>query len=78
MGKRVCCQPVSQPTSVPNVPICSISTITVGFPPPPRVLAGDLTKVNQRDSSPNLMQMALKGMGKQVINESTDSHKNNM
>ena len=74
MRKRVCCQPVSQPTSVTNTPICLISTITVGLPPPARVLAEDLTKVNQRNNSPNLMQMASKDMGKQATSELTDSH----
>ena len=74
MRKMVCHQPVSQPTSVPYTPVILISIITVGLPPPARVLAEDSAKVQQRVSSPNLVQMASKGTGKQATSESTDSH----
>ena len=65
--------PVSQ-LSVPNTPTGSISTITVGILPPARVLAEDLTKVNQREGLPNLLLMASSGVGKQASRESVDSH----
>ena len=61
--------PVSQ-QSVPNTPAGSITTISVGIIPPARVVAEDLTKANLL---PNLLQMALSGVGKQVTSESTDS-----
>ena len=38
------------------------------------MVAEDLTKANLREGSPNLLQMALSGVGKQVTSESTDSH----
>ena len=37
------------------------------------VLAEDLTKANLREGSLNLLQMALKCVGKQAASESTDS-----
>ena len=64
--------PVSQP-STPTTPASSISTITVGILPPARVLAEDLTKATLREGSPNLLQMTLRGVGKQTTSESTDS-----
>ena len=74
MRERVHHPPVSQQTSAPNTPVSSISTITVGLPPPAKVLAEDLAKVDQRVSSPNLAQMASKDIGKQATSELTDSH----
>ena len=65
--------PVSQP-SVLNTLAGLISTITVGILPPARVLAEDLTKSNPREGLPNLLQMALSGVGKQATSESMDSH----
>ena len=47
----------------------------MGILPPARVLAEDLTKANLREGSPNLLQMALSGVGKQVTSELTDSHR---
>ena len=38
------------------------------------MLAEDLTKANLREGSPNLLQMALSGVGKQATSESMDSH----
>ena len=64
--------PVSQ-SSTPTTPAGLISTITVGVLPPARVLAEDLTKATLREGSPNLLQMALKGVSKQTTSESTDS-----
>ena len=64
--------PVPQ-SPAPNTLAGSISTITVGILPPARVLAEDLTKANLREGSPNLLQMALKCVGKQATSESTDS-----
>ena len=61
--------PVSQP-STSTTPAGSISTITVGVLPPARVLAEDLTKATLREGSPNLLQMALKGVSKQTTSES--------
>ena len=70
---KMCSTPVSQlPT--PNTPAGLISTVTVGILPPARVLAEDLTKATLREESPNLLQMALKCVGKQTACESTDSH----
>ena len=46
----------------------------MGILPPARVVAEDLTKANLREGSPNVLQMALSGVGKQVTSESTDSH----
>ena len=69
----MCSAPVSQ-LSAPNTPAGLISTITVGILPPARVLAEDLTKANLRKGLPNLLQMALKCVGKQATSESTDSH----
>ena len=64
--------PVSQlPT--PNTPAGSISALWGSFPTA-RVLAEDLTKATLREGSPNLLQMALKCVGKQTTSESTDSH----
>ena len=37
------------------------------------MLAEDLTKATLREDSPNLLQMTLKGVGKQTTSESTDS-----
>ena len=68
----MCSAPVSQPPTL-NTPAGSISTITVGILPPARVLEEDLTKATLREGSPNLLQMASKGIGKQT-SESTDSH----
>ena len=65
----------SAPFSVlptPNTLAGLISTITVGIFPA-RVLAEDLTKATLREGSPNLLQMALKCVGKQAASESTDS-----
>ena len=64
--------PVSQ-QSVPNTLAGSITTISVGIIPPARVLAEDVTKANLREGSPNLLQMALDGVGKQVTSELMDS-----
>ena len=50
-----------------------ISTITVGILPPAKVLTGDLIKATLREGSPNLLQMAMKGVGKQTTSETTDS-----
>ena len=50
-----------------------MSTITVGILPPARMLAEDLTKANLRQGSPNLLQMASSGVGKQAKSESMDS-----
>ena len=36
-------------------------------------MAEDLTKANLREGVPNLLQMALSGVGKQVTSELTDS-----
>ena len=47
----------------------------MGILPPAREVAEDLTKANLREGSPNLMQMALSGVGKQVTSESMDSHR---
>ena len=63
--------PVSQ-QSTPNIPAGSITTI--GILPPARVVAEDLTKANLREGSPNLLQLALSGVGKQVTSELMDSH----
>ena len=71
--KKKCNTPVSQPPT-PNTPACLISTITDGILPPARVLAEDLTKTTLREGSPNLLQMALKCVGKQTTSESTDFH----
>ena len=60
---KVCCAPVSQ-QSVPDTPAGLITTISVGIIPPARVVAEDLTKANLREGSPNLLQMALSGVGK--------------
>ena len=68
---EMCSAPVFQPTA-PNTPAGSISTITVGILPPARVLVEDLTKANLREGSPNLLQMALSGVGKQATSESID------
>ena len=68
----MCSAPVSQP-STPTTPASLISTITVGILPPARVLAENLTKATLREGSPNLLQMALKGVSKQTTSESTDS-----
>ena len=57
----------------PTTPAGLISTITVRILPPARVLAEDLTKATLREGSPNLLQMTLKGVGKQTTSESTDS-----
>ena len=65
--------PVSQ-QSAPNTLAGSITTISVGILPPDRVVAEDLTKANLGEGSPNLLQMALSGVGKQVTSESMDSH----
>ena len=46
----------------------------MGILPPARVVAEDLTKANLREGSPNLLQMASSGVGKQVTSELTDSH----
>ena len=59
--------------SAPNTLAGLISTITVEILPPARVLAEDLTKANLREGLPNLLQMALKCVGKQATSESTDS-----
>ena len=64
--------PVSQ-QSAPNTPAGLITTISVGIVPPARVVAEDLTKANLREGSPNLLQMASSGVGKQVTSESMDS-----
>ena len=56
------------------MPAGSISTITVGILPLPRVLAEDLTKATLREGSPNLLPMTLKGVGKQTTSESLDFH----
>ena len=64
--------PVSQLSS-PNTLAGLISTITMGILPPARVLAEDLTKANLREGSQNLLQMALKGVGKQATGELMDS-----
>ena len=65
--------PVSQlPT--PNTPAGLISTITVGILPQARVLAEEFTKATLREGSPNLLQIALKCVGKQTTSELTDSH----
>ena len=70
--RRMCSAPVSQlPT--PTTPAGLISTITLGILSPARVLAEDLTKATLRKGSPNLLQMTLKGVGKQTTSESTDS-----
>ena len=53
---------------------CSITTISVGILPQPRVVAEDLTKGNWRECFPNWLQMALSDVGKQVTSESMDSH----
>ena len=45
----------------------------MGIIPPARVVAEDLTKPNLREGLPNLLQMALSGVGKQVTSESMDS-----
>ena len=47
--------------------------MSVGILPPARVVAEDLTKANLREGSPNLLQMALSDVGKQVTSESMDS-----
>ena len=60
--------------STSTTPAGLISTINVGILPPARVLAEDLTKATQREGSPNLLQMTLKGVRKQTTSESTDSH----
>ena len=44
----------------------------MGILPPARVVTEDLTKANLREGSPNLLQMASSGLGKQVISESMD------
>ena len=41
---------------------------------PPASVGRDLTKANLKEGSPNLLQMALKCVGKQAASESTDSH----
>ena len=69
----MCSVPISQP-STPTTPAGLVSTITVGILPPARVLAEDLTKATLRKGSPNLLQMASKGVSKQTTSESTDSH----
>ena len=64
--------PISQPlTSV--TPAGSVSTITVGIPPPARVLAEDLMKANLKKGSPNLLKVALKCIGRKATSESTSS-----
>ena len=73
MRQKMHSMPVSQP-STPTTPAGLISTTSVGIFPPARVLAEDLTKATLREGSPNLLQMALKGGGKQTTSESTDSH----
>ena len=70
---KVCCAPVSQ-QSVPDTPAGSITTISVGIIPPARVVAEDLTKANLREGLPNILQMTLSGVGKQITSESTDYH----
>ena len=45
----------------------------MGIIPPARVVAEDLTKANLREGLPNLLQMTLSGVGKQVTSESMDS-----
>ena len=42
--------------------------------PPAKVLAEDLTKASLRKGSPNLMQMPLIAIGRQVTSELMDSH----
>ena len=64
--------PISQ-LSAPNTLAGLISAITVGILPPARVLVEDLTKANLIEGLPNLLQMALKCMGKQATSEMTDS-----
>ena len=73
MRWRMHSTPVSQP-STPTTPAGSISTITVRILSPARVLAEDLTKATLREGSPDLLQMTLKGVGKQTTSESTDFH----
>ena len=65
--------PVCQPSAL-NTLAGLISTITVGILPPAKVLAKDLTKANLREGSPNLLQMALSGVGKQATSELADFH----
>ena len=50
-----------------------ITTISVRIIPPARVVAEDLIKASLREGSPNILQMTLSGVGKQVTSESTDS-----
>ena len=45
----------------------------MGILPLARVVAEDLTKANLREGSPNLLQIALSGVGKQATSESLDS-----
>ena len=70
--QKMCSTPVSK-LATPNTPAGSISTTTVGILPPTTVLAKDLTKATLRERSPNLLQMALKCVGKQTTSELTDS-----
>ena len=70
--QKICSAPVSQ-QSTPNTLAGSITTTSAGILPPARVVAEDLTKANLREGLPNLLQMALSGVGKQVTSESMDS-----
>ena len=74
--QKVHCALVTQ-QSVPDTPATLITTISVGIIPPARVVADDLTKVNLREGLPNILLMALSGVGKQVTIESMDSHSTN-
>ena len=65
MRQKMHSAPVSQ-LSTPTTPAGSISTIPVGILPPARVLAENLTKATLREGSPNLLQMASKGVSKQT------------
>ena len=63
--------PVSQPLT-PVTSAGSISTITIL--PLARVLAEDLTKATLKESSPNLLKVALKCIGRKATSESSSSH----
>ena len=46
----------------------------MGIIPPARVLAKDLTRASLQEGSPNMLQMSLSVIGRQVTSESMDSH----